>query len=129
DGLTFFAAAGLFAGLGRLVPRMSPGAAAAPDSASLESLREPWTRPVLAAALAKVPVAVSTGGAWVLLHEVAERGSALGPALALGTLHLARAVGSGLGPAGTRALFGRRPAAGATAGAGASRTVVAGLAK
>ncbi|HGG57384.1 MAG TPA: MFS transporter, partial [Nannocystis exedens] len=51
---------------------------------------------VLEAALAKLPVMLASGGAWILLHGVADQ---LGEvALALGALHSARAIGTGVGP-------------------------------
>ena len=51
---------------------------------------------VLEAALAKVPIMLVGGGAWILLHGVAE---GLGTvALALGALHSARGIGTGIGP-------------------------------
>jgi MFS family permease len=67
------------------------------DGRMRDAWRVAWRRPViLEAALAKVPVMLASGGAWILLHAVAE---GLGEvALALGALHSARAVGTGLGP-------------------------------
>jgi MFS family permease len=64
-------------------------------------LRDAWRivlqRPlVLEAALAKVPIMLVGGGAWILLHGVA---GGLGTvALALGALHSARGIGTGIGP-------------------------------
>lgn len=100
DAATFFAAAVIFAGLPCLRPRAEEGGAGAGAD------RGGWT-PALAflrrqpaarrAALAKLPVMIANGGAWMLVHALAGQSAALGTALALGGLHLARALGTGLG--------------------------------
>jgi len=83
----------------------SVGARAVVDGPSPEvdqgRLRDAWRivrqRPlVLEAALAKVPIMFVGGGAWVLLHGVAEGFGTV--ALALGALHSARGIGTGIGP-------------------------------
>ena len=101
DAATFFVAAVVFMGLPSLRPRAEVGGAGANAGPG-----GGW-RPVLAflrrrpaarrAVLAKLPVMIANGGAWMLLHALAGRGSATDAALALGGLHLARALGTGLG--------------------------------
>lgn len=94
-------------------------AASAPSKAPLadrgrlrDALAIAWRdRPILEAALAKTPVMLASGGAWVLLHALVGDRTAEGAALALGGLHSARAIGSGIGPilwARTRALAATR---------------------
>lgn len=99
DALTFFVAAAIFAGLPSLRARREPGGSAlAVDASGRPALaflrRHPAAR---RAALAKLPVMIANGGAFVLVHALAGQGAALGTALSLGGLHLARALGTGLG--------------------------------
>jgi len=101
DGFTFFAAAAIFAGLPALRPRSEEGAAGpgrAADGGWREALAFLRRRPAARrAVLAKLPVMIASGGAFMLVHALAGRDAATGTALALGTLHLARALGTGLG--------------------------------
>jgi MFS family permease len=118
DGLTFFAAAAIFAGLPCLRPRTEgPAAPKQGDALAWAAKAEggptiggaaagAW-RPALAflrrqpavrrAVLAKLPVMIANGGAWMLVHALAGQGAAMGTALVLGAFHLARALGTGLG--------------------------------
>ncbi len=97
DALTFFGAALLFAGLPRLAPPR-------PESGRAERGWAPvWVllrhRAALRrAVLAKLPVMIANGGAFVLAHTVAGRQQGSAVALTLGGLHLLRALGTGLGP-------------------------------
>lgn len=96
DALTFFAAAVVYAGLPRLRPSLAEPRA---SSRFRDGLRFMATRPsLLRAALAKLPVMIANGGAFVLVHAIAGQRSGAAVALTLGTLHLLRALGSGLGP-------------------------------
>lgn len=102
DAATFLLAAALFATL----PRLRPGERAASDASAslvapefLAAWSRAWREPALLhAALAKVPVALANGGAWVLLHAVAARQDAGDVAVTLGVLHGVRGVGTGVGP-------------------------------
>jgi hypothetical protein len=104
DALTFFAAAAIFGGLPPLLPHTEQ---ALPTSGSpprrggwREALAFLRCRPaVRRAALAKLPVMLANGGAWMLVHALAGAAAGTGAALALGGLHLARAIGTGLGAA------------------------------
>ncbi|MCB9753318.1 MAG: MFS transporter [Myxococcales bacterium] len=105
DAATFVIAAGILATLPRLEPvieDLSEVAGDTPGGGGLAvALRVAWReRPILQAALAKLPVAIASGGAWILLHGVAEDPQVLpgAVAVALGWLHGARAVGTGVGP-------------------------------
>lgn len=101
DAVTFFVAAAIFAGLPSLRPLAEEGVPA------LGSVAGGGWRPAVAflrrrpaarrAVLAKLPVMIANGGAWMLVHALAGEGAALGTALALGGVHLARALGTGLG--------------------------------
>jgi predicted MFS family arabinose efflux permease len=96
DGVTFLIAAAIFAGL----PRLPPGTGAPHDRGRLaDAWALAWRdRPVLQAALAKLPLGFASGGAWIWLHAVAGQQRLGDAALALGTLHAVRGVGTGLGP-------------------------------
>lgn len=99
DALTFFAAAAVYAGL----PRMQPGGGEPGVRRSVGSFGEALVflraRPsLLRVALAKLPVMIANGGAFVLAHALAGRHTGAAVAVTLGTLHLVRAVGSGVGP-------------------------------
>lgn len=102
DAATFVVAALLFATL----PRLRPGEASAGDASGsmvapdfLAAWRRTWRDPAaLQAALAKTPVALANGGAWVLLHAVAARQGAAEVAVTLGVMHGVRGLGSGIGP-------------------------------
>ena len=110
DAASFVIAAAIFRGLPRLrpgdahVPDQGPRAhSAGPDDAGRDhgDLADGWRlawreRPILQAALAKLPVAIASGGAWISLHALA--GGLADTALALGAFHAARALGTGLGP-------------------------------
>lgn len=106
DAATFVLAAALFATLPRLRPGERSGETAPEADRERESAprfsaawRLAWReRALLHAALAKLPVAFANGGAWVLLHALAGHLRAGDLALALGTLHAARAAGTGVGP-------------------------------
>jgi hypothetical protein len=97
DALTFFVAAAIFQGLPRLRP-LGDGEGKAGSGGWREALaflrRQPAAR---RAALAKLPVMIANGGAWMLAHAIAGREAGMHVALALGGLHLARALGTGLG--------------------------------
>lgn len=108
DAATFLVAAALLAGLPPLRPGDAPPGTAAARDPSLSpapdrgSLRDAWAlarhdRPLRRAALAKLPVMLANGGAWIVLHALAAT-QTIGAALALGVLHGARAAGTGLGP-------------------------------
>lgn len=95
DAGTFVIAAAIFATL----PALAPG----PEARSRAPLGEAWAhlrrdRQAMRGALAKTPVALANGGAWVLMHALAGRPEVGGAALALGALHGARAAGTGIGP-------------------------------
>lgn len=97
DAATFVAAAALLSTL----PRLRPEGGARPGDRG--ALRDAWRYTwreghVLQAALAKLPLALAGGGAWISLHALADRGGAYALALALGSLHAARAIGTGVGP-------------------------------
>ncbi|MCY1054129.1 MFS transporter [Nannocystis sp. SCPEA4] len=103
DAATFVVAALMFASL----PRLRPGERTATSDASasivapdfLAAWRRTWRDPpALQAALAKIPVALANGGAWVLLHAVAATQSAADVAVTLGLMHGVRGLGSGVGP-------------------------------
>lgn len=96
DAATFVIAAGIFAGLPRLAPAGGQGQARG-------TMREAWALlrrepAVMQAALAKSPVALANGGAWVLLHALAGQARVGEAALTLGALHGLRAAGTGVGP-------------------------------
>ncbi|MCA9708296.1 MAG: MFS transporter [Myxococcales bacterium] len=100
DALTFGVAALLFAGL----PALPPRPARAGEPTAHDGWGAVWghvrARPALRrAVLAKVPVMIANGGAFVLAHAVAGARTGAAVALTLGGLHLARALGTGLGPA------------------------------
>ena len=126
DAASFVIAAGILAGLPRLRPgdlHVDDPRAAAPHGATRTveaadataarrhdaadttvdrgALADAWRlawrdRPILQAALAKLPVALAAGGGWVVLHARAD--ALADAALALGAFHAARALGTGLGP-------------------------------
>jgi predicted MFS family arabinose efflux permease len=97
DALTFFVAAAIFWGLPPLRPLGERDGAAVRGGFG-EALGFLRSRPaVRRAALTKLPVMIANGGAWMLVHAIAGRDAGLGVALALGGLHLARALGTGLG--------------------------------
>jgi hypothetical protein len=99
DALTFFAAAAVYAGLPRLRPAASEPSALRSAGSFGEALAFMRTRPsLLRVALAKVPVMIANGSAFVLAHALAGRQTGAAVAVTLGALHLVRAVGSGLGP-------------------------------
>lgn len=97
DALTFVAAAALLAGLPALPPRADGAAGAPPWS---EVVRALAGKPDLArAVLAKTPLDVAAGGAWVLLNLRADTVTFVGTtALTLGVLQAVRGVGTGVGP-------------------------------
>ncbi|WP_434416946.1 MFS transporter [Nannocystis pusilla] len=103
DAATFVLAAVLFATL----PRLRPGERTASDASAsvvgppdfLAAWRRTWRDPALLhVALAKIPVALANGGAWVLLHAVAGREQAGAVAVTLGVMHGVRGIGTGVGP-------------------------------
>lgn len=106
DAATFLLAALLLSGL----PPLRPGdahsdVAPQPHDAPHDSgsLRDAWALarrdPLLwRAAVAKLPVMLANGGAWIFLHALASQRQLGDAALALGVLHGARAAGTGLGP-------------------------------
>jgi MFS family permease len=98
DAVTFVVAAGVFATLPCSVDRRPPEPARS-IGGSERGWAIAWARPdVLGAALGKLPVALVSGAAWVLLHDLAADQRLGGTAMSLGLLHGARAVGTGLGP-------------------------------
>lgn len=121
DALTFFAAAVIFGGLPPLRPQVAVGEPAAAGGWG-EALALVRGRPaVRRASLAKVPVMIANGGAWVLMHAMVVGGGGSGAALTLGGLHVARAVGTGVGAG----LWARVPALrGTTAGLRVGTAVV-----
>ncbi len=80
DAITFIAGAAVFATL------PASRAVAAPVRGTLE--RHEW--PVV---LAKVPVSIATGAAWIVLNETVGHA-----AIGLGIVHAARAIGAGVAP-------------------------------
>ena len=104
DAVSFVACAGLIATLPRMPP--PPRTSAARPGIRMfvadlgEALTETRTRPALRrAALAKVPVALAAGGAWLALNLVAAVAQPLGrAALSLGILQAVRGAGTGIGP-------------------------------
>lgn len=111
DAVTFVAAAAIFAGL----PRLPPGKASRPSGPEMAThedrgrLADAWAlawreRDILKTVLAKVPLALASGGAWIWLHAFAAgpglaASSAAGEAaLTLGMLHAIRGIGTGAGP-------------------------------
>lgn len=99
DGLTFVVAAALLMRLPALPSQEESREPASPRDilVALAAARE---RPGLfEAVLAKAPLAVAGGGAWVLLNLTAERVGLWGSAaLAVGVLQALRGVGTGVGP-------------------------------
>lgn len=98
DAATFLLAALILSGLPPLRPDDSP-----PDDHDRGSLRDAWALarrdPLLwRAAVAKLPVMLANGGAWIFLHALAAGQKFGDAALALGVLHGVRAAGTGLGP-------------------------------
>jgi predicted MFS family arabinose efflux permease len=109
DAATFMLAALLLSGLPPLRPGETHPDSAASDPQSHDthhdrgSLRDAWALarrdpPLWRAAVAKLPVMLANGGAWIVLHALAAGQRFGDAALALGVLHGARAVGTGLGP-------------------------------
>jgi MFS family permease len=99
DAATFVLAAGIFAAL----PRLPPGKAAHDRGRLIDAWALAWReRPILEVVLAKVPLALASGGAWIWLHGYAAgsspRTDAGAAALTLGVLHALRGVGTGAGP-------------------------------
>lgn len=98
DAATFAAAALLLIGLPPLTPTPAAGPAAKGEvtagffAAAVRVRRHDALRETL---LAKLPVALATGGGWVALNQLAEDLS--GPAL-LGWAHAVRGVAIGIGP-------------------------------
>ena len=68
-----------------------------------------WPRPELArAVLAKTPMALAGGAAWLALNAVAAREITVeGTALMLGVMHALRGVGTGIGPILAATIIGR----------------------
>ncbi len=99
DAATFCLAAVIFAGLPALRPRPAGVCDAARADGWRPAIAMLRARPALRrAALTKFPVMVANGGAWILVHALAGRGTGATVALTLGGLHLLRAVGTGVGP-------------------------------
>ena len=96
DAATFVLAAALLAGL----PAQAPA-----DGGRLQPIRDlvraarvaRSDRQLLRAVLAKSPLSLAAGGAWVLLNLRAEQ-ALLAAGVTLGLLHAARGIGTALGP-------------------------------
>lgn len=103
DAVTFFVAAAIV----RRLPSLRAEGRAARSGRLVVAWRYATERPhLLRAVLAKMPIALAGGGAWVALNLV---GFLVSGALAIGALHFARAVGSGVGPYVLRRLSLRGP--------------------
>ncbi len=92
DALTFFGAAFVFRG----VRTQRDGFDAIPNTA--KNWRDfLWQHPeALRVALAKLPVAIANGTAWIALHAITE--SWQHAAFGVGVLHACRAIGTAIGP-------------------------------
>ena len=105
DGLTFFAAAAVLAGLPALPPER--------QERTRPRMVDTWRavrgdRAMVEALLGKVPLVLVNGVAWVMLNERSLHLPTLGvAAIALGALQAARAVGTGIGPWITQAVGAR----------------------
>lgn len=114
DTLTFVAAAALFHKLPTMAPESAPGDAdqsgdSAHEASNIATTfvrdirvgwRYIWPRAEIArAVLAKSPLALAGGSAWLVLNAIAAgAGDAQVTALTLGLLHALRGIGTGLGP-------------------------------
>ena len=104
DAVTFFVAAGLLATLPKMQPDREPSGIIQAIRSINSDLRRAWSQarsepPLLEAILAKAPLALAAGGAWVLMNHAAGAGPFMGSAaLTLGAIQTVRGVGTGVGP-------------------------------
>lgn len=120
DAGTFVASAALVATLPRMrPPPRAEGASGGFGGDVADALVHLRARPaLLRATLAKVPVSVAGGGAWLALNLAASTFHPLGSAaLSLGVLQAARGAGTGVGPLLATALARRGIARSSLAGA------------
>lgn len=106
DALTFVLAAALLRRLPKLVPERNDEESAATGSMvhrAIADLRQAWlmawrSPPLLSAVIAKTPLALAGGGAWLLLNLNAAQVGIVSAGLAVGLLQAARGIGTGVGP-------------------------------
>jgi len=102
DVLTFVAAAGLLLGLPRLPAAITP--AGADHAAIARSLAQGWRasgrhRGLRRAVMAKAPLALAGGAAWIVMNVEATLHTGIASAaVALGLMHSVRGIGTGIGP-------------------------------
>jgi MFS family permease len=114
DAASFIVAALALAGLPAMTAEGRPeggvvGALASVHRDTVAAVRHAIERPrVLDAVVAKMPLALAGGGAWVLLNLTASDAALAGSgALALGVLQCVRGIGTGVGPVVSAALIRR----------------------